>query len=192
MSMLEDRSSYIKVSESAQDTDEKKLQGWSTSIKTRRQRRHLQHWKRLECHYIMLYLYLLGTLYLSHLSMEIHSYLLTSHSEIMILNRVAVNSNSITKTKVHKAKHSGVILFSFFSDEREILRVQHQQPLRVVCFVTSPVMRNKLVQQPKPIKKVFELSIHRSKRRSVASLVPVEVDSLTHVYAKLSNVIILH
>ncbi|GJR52607.1 multidrug resistance-associated protein 5 [Tanacetum coccineum] len=35
---------------------------WSTSIKTRRQRRHLQHWKRLGCHFIMLYLYLLGTL----------------------------------------------------------------------------------------------------------------------------------
>ncbi|GJU59753.1 hypothetical protein Tco_1237519 [Tanacetum coccineum] len=79
MSMLEDRSSYINVSESAQDTDGRKVNpthayyngsrtsqdiedpSWSTSIKTKRQRRHLQHWKRLGCHYIMLYLYFLGT-----------------------------------------------------------------------------------------------------------------------------------
>ncbi|GKB78722.1 hypothetical protein Tco_0945617 [Tanacetum coccineum] len=31
-------------------------------IKTRRQRRRLQHWKRLGCHFILLYLYLIGTL----------------------------------------------------------------------------------------------------------------------------------
>ncbi|GKB66696.1 putative ribonuclease H-like domain-containing protein [Tanacetum coccineum] len=79
MSMLEDRSSYINVSESAQDTDgevnpthayyngsrtsqDKEDPSWSTSIKTRIQRRHLQHWKRVGCHFIMLYLYLLGTL----------------------------------------------------------------------------------------------------------------------------------
>ncbi|GJZ01549.1 hypothetical protein Tco_0519510 [Tanacetum coccineum] len=77
MSMLEDRSSYINVSESAQDTDvvnpthayyngsrtsqDKEDPSWSTSIKTRRQRRHLQHWKRLGCHFILLYLYLIGT-----------------------------------------------------------------------------------------------------------------------------------
>ncbi|GJU94573.1 hypothetical protein Tco_1319329 [Tanacetum coccineum] len=42
-------------------SQDKEDPSWSTSIKTRRQRRHLQHWKRLECHYIMLYLYLLGT-----------------------------------------------------------------------------------------------------------------------------------
>ncbi|GJR74153.1 hypothetical protein Tco_0086518 [Tanacetum coccineum] len=79
MSMLEDRSSYINVSESAQDTDvvnpthvyyngsrtsqDKEDPSWSTSIKTRRQRRHLQHWKRLGCHFILLYLYLIGTLH---------------------------------------------------------------------------------------------------------------------------------
>ncbi|GJV48020.1 zinc knuckle CX2CX4HX4C containing protein [Tanacetum coccineum] len=77
MSMLEDRSSYINVSEYAQDTDvvnpthvyyngsrtsqDKEDPSWSTSIKTRRQRRHLQHWKRLGCHFILLYLYLIGT-----------------------------------------------------------------------------------------------------------------------------------
>ncbi|GJY73309.1 hypothetical protein Tco_0477740 [Tanacetum coccineum] len=102
-----DRSSYINVSESAQDTNvglggsrfrnfikkesiKKAFQdmmhelgevnpthayyngsrisqdtidpSWSTSIKTERHKRHLQHWKRLGCHYIMLYLYLIGTL----------------------------------------------------------------------------------------------------------------------------------
>ncbi|GKA73074.1 putative ribonuclease H-like domain-containing protein [Tanacetum coccineum] len=79
MSMLEDHSSYIKVLESAQDTDGEvnpthayyngsrtsqdiEDPSWSTSIKTRIQRRHLQHWKRVGCHFIMLYLYLLGTL----------------------------------------------------------------------------------------------------------------------------------
>ncbi|GJY23061.1 hypothetical protein Tco_0396719 [Tanacetum coccineum] len=78
MSMLEDRSNYINVSESAQDTDGEvnpthayynssrtsqdiEYPSWSTSIKTRRQRRHLQHWKRVGCHFIMLYLFLLGT-----------------------------------------------------------------------------------------------------------------------------------
>ncbi|GJY06728.1 hypothetical protein Tco_0373782 [Tanacetum coccineum] len=66
MSMLEDRSCYINASESAKDTDgevnlthayyngsrtskDKEDPSWSTSIKTRRQRRHLQHWKRLGC-----------------------------------------------------------------------------------------------------------------------------------------------
>ncbi|GJX62981.1 hypothetical protein Tco_0295881 [Tanacetum coccineum] len=80
MSMLEDRSSYIKVSESTQDTDVGEVSptyayyngsctskdnedpSWSTSFKTRRQRRHLQHWKRLGCHFTLLYLYLLETL----------------------------------------------------------------------------------------------------------------------------------
>ncbi|GJR55218.1 hypothetical protein Tco_1405739 [Tanacetum coccineum] len=77
--MLEDPSSYINVSESAKDTDvvnpthayyngsrtsqDKEDPSWSTSIKTRRQRRHLQLWKRLGCHFILLYLYLLGTLF---------------------------------------------------------------------------------------------------------------------------------
>ncbi|GJX88871.1 MAK10-like protein [Tanacetum coccineum] len=49
---------YYDVIRTSQDKEDP---SWSTSIKTRRQRRHLQHWKRLECHYIMLYLYLLGT-----------------------------------------------------------------------------------------------------------------------------------
>ncbi|GJZ13913.1 hypothetical protein Tco_0549143 [Tanacetum coccineum] len=73
MSMLEDRSSYINVSESTQDMDVGEVNpthanhngsktskdtedpSWNISIKTRRQRRHLQHWKRLGCHYIYLY-----------------------------------------------------------------------------------------------------------------------------------------
>ncbi|GJX80096.1 hypothetical protein Tco_0328245 [Tanacetum coccineum] len=99
MSMLEDRSSYINVSESAKDTDvglggswfrniakkesmkkafkdmlhdlgevnpthayyngsrtsqDREDPSWSTSIKTKRQRCHLQHWKRLGCHFILL------------------------------------------------------------------------------------------------------------------------------------------
>ncbi|GKE42677.1 hypothetical protein Tco_1469961, partial [Tanacetum coccineum] len=44
-------------------SQDKEDPSWSTSIKTRRQRRHLQHWKRLGCHFNMLYLYLLGTLF---------------------------------------------------------------------------------------------------------------------------------
>ncbi|GKC14636.1 hypothetical protein Tco_1011418, partial [Tanacetum coccineum] len=43
-------------------SQDKEDPSWSTSIKTRRQRRHLQHWKRLGCHFILLYLYLIGTL----------------------------------------------------------------------------------------------------------------------------------
>ncbi|GJX72485.1 hypothetical protein Tco_0309656 [Tanacetum coccineum] len=42
-------------------SQDKEDPSWSTSIKTRRQRRHLQHWKRLGCHFILLYLYLIGT-----------------------------------------------------------------------------------------------------------------------------------
>ncbi|GJR00284.1 ribonuclease H-like domain-containing protein [Tanacetum coccineum] len=80
MTMLEDRPSYNNVSESAQDTDgevnpthayyngsctskDNKYPSWSKSFKTRRQRRHLQHWKRLGCHFTLLYLYLLETLF---------------------------------------------------------------------------------------------------------------------------------
>ncbi|GJU62165.1 hypothetical protein Tco_1244000 [Tanacetum coccineum] len=47
---------YKRTSQASEDPS------WSTSIKTRRQRRHLQHWKRFGCHFILLYLYLLGTL----------------------------------------------------------------------------------------------------------------------------------
>ncbi|GJR69225.1 ribonuclease H-like domain-containing protein [Tanacetum coccineum] len=50
---------YYNGSRTSQDIED---QSWSTSIKTRIQRRHLQHWKRVGCHFIMLYLYLLGTL----------------------------------------------------------------------------------------------------------------------------------
>ncbi|GJY80429.1 hypothetical protein Tco_0493180 [Tanacetum coccineum] len=50
---------YYNGSRTSQATEDP---SWSTSIKTRRQRHHLQHWKRLGCHFIMLYLYLLGTL----------------------------------------------------------------------------------------------------------------------------------
>ncbi|GJU56588.1 reverse transcriptase domain-containing protein [Tanacetum coccineum] len=49
---------YYNGSRTSQDKEDP---SWSTSIKTRRQRRHLQHWKRLGCHFILLYLYLLGT-----------------------------------------------------------------------------------------------------------------------------------
>ncbi|GJT94550.1 hypothetical protein Tco_1090068 [Tanacetum coccineum] len=51
---------YYNGSRTSQDIEDP---SWSTSIKTRRQRRHLQHWKRIGCHFIMLYLYLLGTLF---------------------------------------------------------------------------------------------------------------------------------
>ncbi|GJU07852.1 hypothetical protein Tco_1124282 [Tanacetum coccineum] len=50
---------YYNGSRTSQDKEDP---SWSTSIKTRRQRRHLQHWKRLGCHFILLYLYLIGTL----------------------------------------------------------------------------------------------------------------------------------
>ncbi|GKD27567.1 hypothetical protein Tco_1233781 [Tanacetum coccineum] len=43
------------------NSKEKEDPSWSTSFKTRRQRRHLQHWKRLRCHFTLLYLYLLET-----------------------------------------------------------------------------------------------------------------------------------
>ncbi|GJS47389.1 retrovirus-related pol polyprotein from transposon TNT 1-94 [Tanacetum coccineum] len=50
---------YYNGSRTSQDKEDP---SWSTSIETRRQRRHLQLWKRLGSHFIMLYLYLLGTL----------------------------------------------------------------------------------------------------------------------------------
>ncbi|GKB24415.1 hypothetical protein Tco_0863816 [Tanacetum coccineum] len=86
MSMLEDRPSYNNVSESAQDTDvvnpthayyngsrtsqATEDPSWSRSINTRRQRRHLQHWKRFGYHFITLYLYLLGTLIRSSITAQ--------------------------------------------------------------------------------------------------------------------------
>ncbi|GJW19650.1 hypothetical protein Tco_0027086 [Tanacetum coccineum] len=54
---------YYNGSRTSQDKEDP---SWSTSIKTRRQRRHLQHWKRLGCHFILLCLYLLGT-FLQHI-----------------------------------------------------------------------------------------------------------------------------
>ncbi|GJX44034.1 RNA-directed DNA polymerase, eukaryota, reverse transcriptase zinc-binding domain protein [Tanacetum coccineum] len=50
---------YYNGSRTSQDKEDP---SWSTSFKTRRQRRHLQHWKRLGCHFTLLYLYLLETL----------------------------------------------------------------------------------------------------------------------------------
>ncbi|GJZ97792.1 hypothetical protein Tco_0670245 [Tanacetum coccineum] len=43
---------YYNGSRTSQDIEDP---SWNTSIKTRRQRHHLQHWKRIGCHYISLY-----------------------------------------------------------------------------------------------------------------------------------------
>ncbi|GJW10349.1 hypothetical protein Tco_1576176 [Tanacetum coccineum] len=50
---------YYNGSKISQDKEDP---SWSTSFKTRRQRCHLRHWKRLGCHFALLYLYLLETL----------------------------------------------------------------------------------------------------------------------------------
>ncbi|GJY78492.1 reverse transcriptase domain-containing protein, partial [Tanacetum coccineum] len=76
---------YYNGSRTSQDKEDP---SWSTSIKTRRQRRHLQHWKRLGCHFILLYLYLLGTLF----SPTIRN-LLMNKEKLLELAKIPLNEN---------------------------------------------------------------------------------------------------